>query len=197
MPIKLNGLMMERQAGAELCWAAAALCVLGHYGLRGGRNQAALRDEFNRDGVEAGDPERPLAAAQAHDYTLSLDGDDEAAQRAADITVRIGRSLNASKPVIFGIRNPNGSFRHALVVSGIDLTSKTVTLLDPCVPNVPLMGSLAKMLIGAWDYVGAVRSAGGHPPGGAFNVYLNKIIFSKRAADAATSQEDQQAKRYA
>lgn len=195
MPIRMNGLQMEKQAGAELCWAAAALCVLGYYGLRGGRTQADLRDEFNDEDKEAGDPEPVLAAANAHDYSIRLDGDDEAVSRCADITVRIGRALNSGNPVILAIRNSNGSFRHALVVREIDLISRSVVLADPSVPNVNLRGNLADMLIGSWDYVSAVRSAGNAPQGGQFAVYLYRVIFSKRPNQNATPLLDQAPKR--
>ena len=157
----IYGIDVEKQSGAELCWAAATKSVLDYYHPGACPSQEAIQKAYGKEGQEAASPELALRATKSLRSAEDFLGDESALTAASRIFVKIKDSIQASRPVIVYIQETGGGgFRHALVIYGVEDYEKTVHFLDPARPNVRLEAPIEELMMG-WALYADIPQAQG------------------------------------
>ncbi|HUS65131.1 MAG TPA: papain-like cysteine protease family protein [Kofleriaceae bacterium] len=153
-----------RQRQSQWCWAAASQMVLNYLGLRVSQEDVITR-------AYGGYLDRPASPLE---ISITLDGWTPEGVLGLPRTVRasswsgitssdVVADLGAGRPMIVGLRNPDGQGGHAFVLTAMTydvdaagrIIGRTVTVRDPW-PDSPSVQELS------WDevasrFVGAVR----------------------------------------
>lgn len=181
---ELKNLIMQKQEGAELCWAAAVKSVIDYYkpGRRGEPQRYYLaRFGKTRHGIkiEANDPGPVLEALNALESCDVFNGDEEADKgNYPALTIKISAHIKENRPILCFIQGTGASntFKHVVVIWKIlELPEATVGLKDPSRPNESLNVPLLDLLTGRWNYL---QSSDAHNYNKLF-VYGRRFMFTK------------------
>ncbi|MCW5649528.1 MAG: hypothetical protein KIS62_07285 [Ramlibacter sp.] len=150
MKISLNGLSVEKQSSTQFCWVAASFAVIRYFRFVV-YDQLAVASRLGVTSNTPGNPGKLLKHFGILKETLTFDdalGGTQAQQRAASLFQQIAHSIQQGLPVVIGVKTTDNMvpFAHALVVSEIDDQAKTLKMLDPGRPTVPLEASVETLL---------------------------------------------------
>jgi len=160
MPV-INNFRIEKQAGGELCWAAATKAVFDHYFPGRVPSQHWLWRRFGKEG-EAGSPEPALRGLNCLSSVESFLGDETALRLARQVFLKVEDHIARSAPVIVYVQQAAGGyFRHALVIYGTerapgtqtDLGNLIVLLKDPGAPRRGMRTNIHDLLL-SWKLYG-------------------------------------------
>ncbi|MGE3348088.1 MAG: papain-like cysteine protease family protein [Ramlibacter sp.] len=186
MKISLNGLSVEKQSSSQFCWVAASFAVIRYFRFVV-YDQLTVSSRLGVNSNTPGNPGKLLSHFGVLDETMTFDAPlagIEAQQRAASLFQQIAHTIQQGLPVVIGVKTTDTMipFAHALVVCEIDDQARTIKLLDPARPTVPLVVNLETLLTEWTIYP--------NTPHDYVTVYSRYYYFTKKPQDGSKPQRN-------